>query len=126
MKVSPVRILLWVLAIVLLFALFLPVLSSMGVLLGSICFGWFSFLERVWPRISVSWSGVGMVALCSALILAGLHSLCAWLFAAVAAKSILEAMGNGVGAGPSRFTRACGCCSEPSWVRWAWRIRWAG
>lgn len=37
--------------------------------------GWLNFLIRTLPEVTVNWAGIGMVVLCSALILACLHSL---------------------------------------------------
>jgi len=37
--------------------------------------GWLSFLKRTVPEVTINWSGIGMVVLCSVVILACLHSL---------------------------------------------------
>lgn len=64
----------------------LSLLVSYGAVVGSFLFGWLLFILRVWPAVTVNWSGVGMVLLCSILIIAGLHSLSRWLFGSVAAR----------------------------------------
>src|SRR4026207_2210934 len=87
MKLSPVRIALGVLFGVLFLGLILPELLSAGSLFVSVFFGWFSFLQRVWPNVTVNWNGIGMVLLCSVLIIAGLHSLSGWLFTSVTTKA---------------------------------------
>ena len=38
-------------------------------------FGWISFLGRTLPEVTTNWAGIGMVVLCSALILLSLHWL---------------------------------------------------
>lgn len=43
-------------------------------------FGWVGFLKRTLPEVSVNWSGLGMVILCSALVLVLSHYLFRWLF----------------------------------------------
>lgn len=43
--------------------------------------GWISFLTRVVPQMTVNWSGIGMGVVCSALLIAGMHWLCQWLYA---------------------------------------------
>jgi lipid-A-disaccharide synthase-like uncharacterized protein len=43
--------------------------------------GWMKFLLRVLPQVTISWSGIGMVVVCSALVLAAMHWLCQWLYA---------------------------------------------
>jgi hypothetical protein len=60
-------------------AIFLPLLGSGLQLLGLLLFGWIGFLRRVIPQVTVSWSGIGMVLACSALIVGGMHWLCAWI-----------------------------------------------
>jgi hypothetical protein len=42
--------------------------------------GWISFLCRVLPEVSLNWSGIGMVVVCSAVAIGGLHWLCSWLY----------------------------------------------
>lgn len=63
--------------------------------------GWLAFLRRTWPEVTWNWPGIGMVVLCSGLLLVGLHSLGGWLYTA--------ARGTHPGSGP---------------VRWPWR--WTG
>jgi hypothetical protein len=45
----------------------------------SVLFGWVPFLGRVLPELTVSWSGVGTVAVCVLLLLVGLHLFCGWV-----------------------------------------------
>lgn len=62
-------------------ALLLPMLGPNFIIgLWSMSFGWWEFLKRVVPQVTVSWTGLGMVAVCSVLIVAGLNHLCAWLY----------------------------------------------
>src|SRR5262245_12051024 len=65
--------------------LFLFALMILGAMLGSwtalgrLTFGWLNFLQRTLPDVTVNWSGIGMVALCSAVMVAGIHWLCSSL-----------------------------------------------
>jgi hypothetical protein len=86
MKFSAVRVAVWTLVGFVCLGLFLPLIASGGLLLWSVVFGWVAFLQRVWPSVTVNWNGIGMVTLCSALILAGLHSMGKWLFGALASR----------------------------------------
>lgn len=43
--------------------------------------GWIAFLARVVPQITINWSGIGMVVVCSALVIGGMHWLGQWLYA---------------------------------------------
>ena len=43
-------------------------------------FGWVMFLQRTLPNVNVNWTGVGMVLLCSVVILGILHWFCKWLY----------------------------------------------
>src|SRR6185295_7061928 len=61
--------------------------------------GWLAFLARVLPQVTISWSGVGMVVVSSALFLVGLQSLCQWLY--------------------SHWVRQGSAGAEVSW-RWSW------
>ena len=75
------RIALWTIAAFLLLILFLPYIVAGGLrLVGTVLFGWLEFLKRVVPEVTVNWSGVGMVVLCSVLIVGGLHWLCRWFY----------------------------------------------
>lgn len=47
----------------------------------TVMFGWIGFLRRVVPEITTNWSGIGMVLLCSLLIVAGIHWLAKWIYA---------------------------------------------
>lgn len=80
MKVSIGRIAVWTLVGFALFIVMPLLVTDLVSVPGAILFGWFSFLKRMLPNVSISWSGTGMVLLCSALILVGLHSFSAWLF----------------------------------------------
>src|SRR5436190_12819281 len=42
-------------------------------------FGWLQFVARTFPNVTINWSGIGMVVLCSALIVAGLQWFLSWL-----------------------------------------------
>jgi hypothetical protein len=42
-------------------------------------FGWLKFLNRTLPDVTINWSGVGMVVLCSGLIIVALQSFLGWL-----------------------------------------------
>ena len=75
------RVLLWFFLFLVAVVLLLPSLGS-GFYMGiwSMAFGWLEFLKRVGPQVTVNWSGLGMVVVCSTLIVAGLHHLCTWLY----------------------------------------------
>lgn len=93
---SVLRIVLWSVAALLLFVMVLPFLVPASFRsLGTILFGWLAFLKRVAPQVSLSGSGIGMVVLCSVLIVAGLNSLGRW------------------------FTRSSP--DRPNW-RWSWSV----
>src|SRR3954469_10093687 len=47
-------------------------------------FGWLQFLGRTLPSVTVNWSSVGMVVLCSALMLLVLQRFLSWLYLAFA------------------------------------------
>lgn len=73
------RIALWTVAAFLFLVMIAPYVLAGGLrVVWTVLFGWLEFLKRVIPAVSVSWSGVAMVVLCSALIVGGLHWLCAW------------------------------------------------
>lgn len=86
MKISVLKITLWVFLGIIFLGLFLPMLLASGALVGGLLFGWLSFLRRVWPGVTANWNGIGMVILCSVLIVGALHSFGGWLFASVAAR----------------------------------------
>jgi hypothetical protein len=67
------RILFWSVAIFILL-LIAGVLLPLAAL-GTLPFGWLNFLKRTVPEVTVNWSGIGMVILCSGLILVCFHSL---------------------------------------------------
>lgn len=46
---------------------------------GALIFGWLSFLGRTLPKVTLSWSGIGMAVVCSVLIVVAIHSFCSWL-----------------------------------------------
>jgi len=75
------KILFWTLTIfvLLLFAgVLLPTLAGSResvAVIRSLPLGWLSFLSRTVPEVTIDWAGVGMVVICSAVILACLHSL---------------------------------------------------
>jgi hypothetical protein len=80
--VKVLRLVVWTFLFLIVLVFLLPMFGP-GTLMatGSLLLGWFAFLKRVVPEVAISWSGVGMVILCSALVIAGLHSLCSWIFA---------------------------------------------
>lgn len=88
MKIPVVRVAVWILVGFVCFILFLPLIASGGLLLWSVVFGWVAFLQRVFPSVTINWSGIGMVILCSVLILAAMHSMNRWLFGAVASQVV--------------------------------------
>jgi hypothetical protein len=45
----------------------------------ALIFGWVSFLGRTLPKVTLSWSGIGMAAVCSVVIVVAIHSFCSWL-----------------------------------------------
>ena len=75
------RIVPWMVRIVVLLLCAAVLLPSVATSMGSVAvvrtlpFGWLNFLKRTVPEVTVNWSGIGMVVLCSAVILACLHSL---------------------------------------------------
>lgn len=72
------RVLLWGVLLLILFVLILPIFGKPGF---TLLFGWIGFLQRVVPSITVNWNGIGMVVLCSGLIIAATHWLCGWIYA---------------------------------------------
>lgn len=60
---------------IILFSLFTPVPFKVGFALLT---GWAVFLVRTLPKVSVSWSGLGMGVLCSLILIGTLHSFCKW------------------------------------------------
>lgn len=76
----------WVL--LLLLALFVASLTRVGgAAIGVVPFGWVKFLARTLPNVTVIWSGIGTVALCSALVLLTLQLFLQWLYAAMSPRS---------------------------------------
>jgi hypothetical protein len=76
------RVLLYGFLLFIVLAVLLPTLGFGGLkITGALLFGWIGFLKRVLPEISISWSGIGMVLVCSTLIVAGTHWLCDWIYA---------------------------------------------
>jgi hypothetical protein len=72
------RVLFWSLTIFLLLLIagvILPTLGMSMAIIRTLPLGWLNFLKRTVPEVTVNWSGLGMVILCSALILLCLHSL---------------------------------------------------
>lgn len=72
------RVLFWSLTIFLLLLIagvILPTLGMSMAIIRALPLGWLNFLRRTVPEVTVNWSGIGMVILCSALILLCLHSL---------------------------------------------------
>lgn len=67
-------------AVLLCLPAFPPVLREM---IWRLPTGWIAFLRRTLPDVTLNWHGVGMVALCSAIILFSLHSICGWLYRTV-------------------------------------------
>src|SRR5688572_6849994 len=45
--------------------------------------GWIDFLRRNLPEVTLNWSGIALVILCSLVISIGAHWLCKWLHRAV-------------------------------------------
>jgi hypothetical protein len=81
MKQKPKRVALWSI-VVLSSAFVLSALSPLAAqMLIQLPFGWLKFLQRVAPRASWNWSGIGMAVLCSLLIVSGTQWLCRWLYA---------------------------------------------
>ena len=78
-----VRIFVRVLVLLVLLFLFLAFTGSYGLLqpLFILFTGWFSFLARVLPQVTMNWSGIGMAVVCSALVIGWMHWLCQWFYA---------------------------------------------
>ena len=51
-------------------------------ILAALSFGWWKFLSRTVPHVSVNWKVIGMALLCSGIILWALHSFCLWFVTA--------------------------------------------
>ena len=68
------RILFWSVTILLLLLIAGVILPTIAIV-RALPLGWLSFLKRTVPEVTVNWPGIGMVILCSALILGFLHSL---------------------------------------------------
>jgi hypothetical protein len=49
-------------------------------------FGWVNFLHRTLPDVSINWSGIGMVVLCSGLIIVALQWFLGWVHRACRAE----------------------------------------
>jgi hypothetical protein len=75
------KILRWAVRIFVLLMIFGVILPGLAgsrestAVIRALPFGWLNFLQRTLPEVTVNWAGIGMVALCSAAILACLHSL---------------------------------------------------
>jgi hypothetical protein len=75
------------LLIFVLYLIFQPFLLPQGhKIVAVLLLGWVDFLQRTLPKVSINWAGIGMVTVCSLLILAALHSFCGWLARACFAK----------------------------------------
>jgi len=69
------------LALVFVLFLSLPLLPpTLAYLVVRLPWGWINFLRRVLPEVSVNWSGIGMVIVCSAVAMGCLHWLCGWFY----------------------------------------------
>jgi len=65
----------------------LPALPRMAMeLIRRLPLGWGGFLRRTLPEVTTNWHGIGMVAVCSVILLFGLHSLGGWLYGAGGSK----------------------------------------
>ncbi|HYT61332.1 MAG TPA: hypothetical protein VEL06_14245 [Haliangiales bacterium] len=63
------------------FVIFLPFLSPLLTqLVFRLPFGWIAFLGRVLPKVTVNWSGIGMVVASSTLIVVGMQWFCSWVY----------------------------------------------
>src|SRR5688572_7601827 len=75
------KILVWavrIFVLLLMAGVTLPILAGSRestAIIRALPLGWLNFLKRTVPEVTVNWSGIGMVILCSALILICLHSL---------------------------------------------------
>jgi hypothetical protein len=59
----------------------LPVLPpTLAYLVVRLPWGWVKFLGRVLPEVSLNWSGIGMVFVCSVVAMLCLHWLCGWCY----------------------------------------------
>ena len=68
------RVLFWSVTIFLLLLVAGVILPATAII-RALPLGWLNFLKRTLPEVTVNWSGIGMVVLCSTLILLCLHSL---------------------------------------------------
>lgn len=75
------RVLLYGVLLFFVLALVLPAIGFGGLkVTGTLLFGWIGFLRRVLPAITTNWNGIGMVVVCSVLIVAGMQWLCGWVY----------------------------------------------
>ncbi len=81
MKNIVVRIAVWLLILFLAWMALASLSFASIRIVAKLVTGWWGFLERVLPAMTVSWSGIGMAVGCSLLIIVGMHSLSGWLFA---------------------------------------------
>jgi hypothetical protein len=82
MKRKIVRWLLAILAFAVVVFFLLPLTSyRLAIVVWRLPFGWIGFLKRVVPEITVNWNAIGMVILCSVLIVGGIQWLGSWLYA---------------------------------------------
>jgi hypothetical protein len=71
--------------LVLLLVLFVTSLTPLGrASIAEVPFGWFHFIGRTLPNMTFNWSGIGMVVLCSAVVLFVLQRFLSWLYLALA------------------------------------------
>src|SRR5256885_8983127 len=50
--------------------------------LSVLCVGWLKFLQHTLPNATVNWSAIGMVVLCSLILISVLHWFCNWIYSA--------------------------------------------
>ena len=83
-------------------------------------FGWIAFLGRTLPKVMVNWNVIGMSVLCTAVLLAALHSFFAWLARARNARR------GGNSGQLLRFLEFCVRCFSPRWESRGWFTRSRG
>jgi hypothetical protein len=84
------RILVWGTVLLILFFLFICVVTAFGFrtteIAFTIAFGWLGFLERTLPRITWNWDLVGMAIVCIAALVVLAQVFLSWLVKSVAAS----------------------------------------
>ncbi len=58
----------------------------------ALAFGWFHFLRRVLPEVTLNPASIGMVVICSGLLLWGTQRFCSWLYLSIRSRQPAESV----------------------------------